>query len=200
MKDFAEQIELSEALVNRGHVQKQADINLLEEAKHAYEVATKAVEKGDNTLREANSTYHRLSGFQSAVQKSEEKAKLALQTVDGIEREINEADNMIETAENALRGAKENANEARKNAQDAQKKFAEQASKEAENIRKKANDTKVNANKLRVEADQLNNRVAVTQNNIKNREDQSIEDDSLIKEAKEESVKQKLKQQMLKIN
>lgn len=49
-----------------------------------------------------NQTNIIILGFQSAVQKSEEKAKLALQTVDGIEREINEADNMIETAENVF--------------------------------------------------------------------------------------------------
>lgn len=101
----------------------------MERAKAAYERATKAVQQGDSTLKEANDTYNTLAGFQSDVQRSSEKAALALQTVPSIEMEIKNADNLIRQAGEALEGANKNANEAKSNAQEAQEKYAEQASK-----------------------------------------------------------------------
>lgn len=38
------------------------DIDLLNRAQDAFDKATKAVEQGDNTLKEANNTYHTLAG------------------------------------------------------------------------------------------------------------------------------------------
>lgn len=87
------------------------------------------MEQGDSTLKEANKTYNTLAGFQSDVQKSSEKAALALEMVPSIKMEIENADNLIQQAGNALQGANKNANEAKNNAQEAQEKYAEQASK-----------------------------------------------------------------------
>lgn len=47
---------------NRANVQKLDDIELLKRAQDAFDKATKAVEQGDNTLKEANNTYHTLAG------------------------------------------------------------------------------------------------------------------------------------------
>ncbi|XP_036345955.1 laminin subunit gamma-1-like, partial [Rhagoletis pomonella] len=72
---------------------------------------------------------HRLTGFQADVQKSSEKADLALRTVPSIEQEIENAEQLIRQAGEALMGANKNALEAKTNAQQAQEKYAEQASK-----------------------------------------------------------------------
>lgn len=102
---------------------------MLERAKAAHERAIKAVEQGDNTLKDATNTYNTLSGFQSDVQQSSEKANLALQTVPSIRQEIDHAGNLIRQAGEALEGANKNANDAKTNAQEAQEKYAQQASK-----------------------------------------------------------------------
>lgn len=182
--DFETEQSLAYTLLDRATVQKFDDIALLERAKAAFDNATHAVEQGDNTLKEANNTYHTLARFQTDVQKSSEKAALALRTVPGIETEIASAETLIKQADEALAGANKNANEAKTNAQEAQEKYAEQASKDAEIIRKKANDTKVNARKLRDEADQLNHRVKVTETDITKLEELSSKDDSLVDDAK----------------
>lgn len=87
------------------------------------------MEQGDNTLKDANNTYNTLSGFQSDVQQSSEKAALALQTEGSISNEIDHASNLIRQAGEALEGANKNANDAKTNAQEAQEKYAQQASK-----------------------------------------------------------------------
>lgn len=148
---------------SRANEQKYDDIILLERGQQAHNRAIKAVEQGDNTLKEANNTYHTLIGnvyiayvykmyirfkilitlkyfrlyvgFQFDVQKSSERAKDALKTIPLIENEIENAETLIRQAEEALAGANKNANEAKQNAQEAQQKYAEQASKVSQNIR-----------------------------------------------------------------
>ncbi|ALC43661.1 LanB2 [Drosophila busckii] len=182
--DFEHERELAVVLLERADAQKTQDIELLERAKAAHDRATKAVEQGDNTLKEANSTYNKLSGFQADVQKSSEKADKALETVPSIDREIQNAGDLIRQAEEALAGANKNANEAKDNAQQAQEKYAEQASKDAELIRRKANETKVAARKLRDEADQLNHRVRLTEDSIFELEENSTRDENMVEDAK----------------
>lgn len=182
--DFGQEIDLANLMLERATQQKLDDIDLLKRAQDAFDKATKAVEQGDNTLKEANNTYHTLAGFQADVQKSSEKANLALQTVPSIEQEIEKAENLIRQAQEALEGANKNANEAKMNAQEAQQKYAEQASKDAEFIRIRANETKVSARKLRDEADQLNHRVKVTEIDINKLEESSSKDDNLVDDAK----------------
>ncbi|XP_017028327.1 laminin subunit gamma-1 [Drosophila kikkawai] len=182
--DFETERELTETLLKRADQQQREDIELLERAKAAHDKATKAVEQGDNTLKEANNTYNKLAGFQSEVQRSSETAAQALQTVPNIEKEIQNAESLIGQAEDALAGANKNANEAKKNAQEAQMKYAEQASKDAELIRRRANETKVAARNLRDEADQLNHRVKLTEMDIFKLEESSTKDDNLVDDAK----------------
>ncbi|XP_039963355.1 laminin subunit gamma-1 [Bactrocera neohumeralis] len=182
--DFDDEYQLADVLILRANEQKEDDIRLLKTAQDAFDKATKAVEQGDNTLKEANNTYHTLAGFQADVQKSSEKADLALKTVPSIELEIENAEQLIRQAGEALMGANKNALEAKTNAQSAQEKYAEQASKDAEIIRKKANDTKVNARKLRDEADQLNHRVQITESSIVKLDKAANKDDNLVDDAK----------------
>ncbi|TDG52532.1 hypothetical protein AWZ03_000765 [Drosophila navojoa] len=182
--NFEVERDFSQVLLERAEAQKKDDIELLRRAKAAFERANKAVEQGDSTLKEANKTYNTLAGFQSDVQKSSEKATLALEKVPSIKKEIENADNLIQQAGNALQGANKNATEAKNNAQEAQEKYAEQASKDAELIRRKANETKVAARQLRAEADELNHRVTLTQRDISQLEENSTEDDNLVDDAK----------------
>ncbi|XP_016934621.2 laminin subunit gamma-1 [Drosophila suzukii] len=182
--DFETEQELTETLLKRAEQQQQEDTDLLARAKAAHDKATKAVEQGDNTLKEANNTYEKLAGFQSDVQRTSESAEQALQTVPNIEKDIQNAKSLISQAEEALDGANKNANEAKKNAQEAQLKYAEQASKDAELIRRKANETKVAARNLRDEADQLNHRVKLTEMDIFKLEESSTKDDNLVDDAK----------------
>ncbi|XP_013114833.1 laminin subunit gamma-1 [Stomoxys calcitrans] len=182
--NLEDQLLLSKVMLERANQQKKEEIDLLKRAQDAFDKATKAVEQGDNTLKEANNTYHTLAGFQADVEKSAANAELALKTVGSIEAEINKADDLIRQAERALEGANKNADEAKMNAQEAQQKFAEQASKDAEFIRRRANETKVNARKLRDEADQLNHRVKITETDIARLEESSSKDDNLVDDAK----------------
>lgn len=46
----------------RANQQKKDDIDLLKRAQDAFDKATKAVEQGDNTLKEASNTYQTLAG------------------------------------------------------------------------------------------------------------------------------------------
>lgn len=80
-------------------------------------------------MKDANNTYNTLSGFQSDVQQSSQKAELALQTEGSISNEIDHASNLIYQAGEALEGANKNANDAKTNAQEAKEKYALQASK-----------------------------------------------------------------------
>lgn len=70
----------------------------MKRAQEAFDKATKAVEQGDNTLKEANNTYNTLAGFQADVQESSEKAEMALRTVPSIEEEIENAEILIAQA------------------------------------------------------------------------------------------------------
>lgn len=83
------------------YAKEQIDaIQLLQHLNYIYTSAKAAVELGDNTLKEANNTYHTLAGFQSQVEKSSQNAALALQTVPGIEQQIQNAERTVDEAEN----------------------------------------------------------------------------------------------------
>jgi len=185
VENYGENSDLGKVLVQRSQVQQDEAVKLLEHLSYIHTTAKEAVALGDGTLKEANNTYNTLAGFQAQVETSSEGAKLALQTVPEIEKQIRDADETVQGAEDALSGAHYNAEEARKNAQEAQEKYAEQASKDSETIRRKANDTKTSAHKLRGEADHLNGRVVVTENRILKLEGLGKKDDVLTDEAKE---------------
>lgn len=120
-------------------------LNHIIEAKN---LAESAVSAGDDTLKKANNTYHLLQSFQSEVQKSSENAKIALQDVSDISKQIKDTINIIENAEEvnirerlfklffwpcsrqqALEDSYNNADKAKSNAQEAQERYADQASK-----------------------------------------------------------------------
>lgn len=110
------------SLNNRSNAQQEDAISLLEHLKGVYTTAQEAVALGDGTLKEANNTYHTLAGdikiihntqhfhkilldpagFQSQVQQSSESANLALKTVPGIEKQIQEAQNTVHAAEDVI--------------------------------------------------------------------------------------------------
>lgn len=83
----------------RSNEQQEEAIRLLEHLQFIHTTAKEAVALGDGTLKEANNTYHILAGFQNQVQQSSESAKLALQTVPGIEQQIRDAQKTVEEAE-----------------------------------------------------------------------------------------------------
>lgn len=55
--------------------------------------------EGDGTLKEANSTYHILSGFQNKVSESRVSAEAAKKIVPNIREEIANSEAMIQGAE-----------------------------------------------------------------------------------------------------
>lgn len=182
---YQDHISLAQVLLERGNLQKMDAIELLKTANYSYTKAKEAVLKGDNILKEANSTYHTLAGFKNQVEKSKEDANKALESVRAIEQQIEKANELNHKAKNSLRDAQNNANEAKKNAQDAQLKYAEQASADAEQIQKKANSTKTEAIQLGGEADNLAIRVAATVDRLDKLETVSRDDEDIAKEAKE---------------
>lgn len=71
----------------------------MQELEFARELAEKAVAEGDGTLKKANFTYHTLSGFKNQVEESKQKAAEALETVPSIERQIDNAIELIANSE-----------------------------------------------------------------------------------------------------
>lgn len=63
------------------------------------ELAEKAVSDGDDTLKKAKNTFQLLQSFQSEVQNSSERAKVALQDVTGIAQQITNTEEIIQKAE-----------------------------------------------------------------------------------------------------
>lgn len=72
---------------------------MLDEAKTSNEIAKEAVAQGDATLKEANDTYHILSGFQNKVSDSHVSAEAAMKIVPDIQAEIAHSEEMIRDAE-----------------------------------------------------------------------------------------------------
>lgn len=72
---------------------------MLEEVKTSHQVAKEAVAQGDGTLEEAKQTYDILSGFQSKVAESSANAKLSLETVPDIERQIVNTEETVRNAD-----------------------------------------------------------------------------------------------------
>lgn len=84
---------------SRADKQREDAIKLLEEAKTSNEIAKEAVAQGDGTLKEANDTYHILSGFSNKVSESSVSAEAAMKVVPNIEAEIANSEEMIRDAE-----------------------------------------------------------------------------------------------------
>lgn len=191
-------------IYSRADKQREDAVKLLEEVKTSNEIAKEAVMQGDATLKDANSTYHILSGFQNKVTESSGSAEAALSSVPHIEAEILNTERMIQETDmvsyrcscssneftfvtllQAIQDAFANANQAKVNAETAQQKYAETASKDAEEIRQDANNTKEEARKLASEADQLAGRVVATGNKIEKLKSAARKDDELTEQAKQ---------------
>jgi hypothetical protein len=71
-------------------------LNHINESKR---IAENAVSDGDETLRKANSTYQLLQDFQSEVQKSSKSAKIALEDVPHITKQMDNTQNIIQKNE-----------------------------------------------------------------------------------------------------
>lgn len=89
----------------RADKQLEDAVKLLEEAKTSNEIAKEAVAQGDGTLKEANATYHILSGFQNKVAESSISAEAAKKIVPQIEAEIANSEEMIRDAERVSKGS-----------------------------------------------------------------------------------------------
>lgn len=74
-------------------------IKLLDHLNFINKKAKEAVAEGDGTLKEANSTYQTLTGFQTQVQQSSESAKLALETVPAIEKQVRDVEKTVRETE-----------------------------------------------------------------------------------------------------
>ncbi|KAL5277341.1 LAMC3 family protein [Megaselia abdita] len=185
IENLSQEIDLCDLLVKRANEQKNDNIHLLEKAKKAYQKAVDAVEKGDKTFKEASATYNTLVGFSADMQKSEQQAELALETVAGIEKTIRDAESLIRVAEEELKTAQKDALKAKENAQEAENKYAITASMNAETIMDKAKETKTKAESLRGQADLLSERVEVTNSNINESTEKSQKDLNLVENAKD---------------
>ncbi|KAH3798034.1 laminin subunit gamma-1-like [Dreissena polymorpha] len=166
-EEAATQREEVQKLLDSGITHQQRADLLLSEVDAARAKALKAVETGEETLREANETLQTLLGFNQVVQDSRGKAEDALEKVPEIEANIREAEARTQEARDALSGAGSDAAEALRIAQEAEK-MAQGASDEASRIRQDAGQTKQKAEKLLDDADQLDKDVSDSKEQVDN--------------------------------
>lgn len=182
MKDI---IINSEQLLLKARDQQDATADLLSDADKANAKVDDAVKRGDHTLKEAQETYKKLSGFDAEVQRERLLAQSALETVDAIRSLIDEAYEKTRLADQTLSGAEANALRARRIAKEAQENYADKASQNANGIRVEANRTKSQAFSLGQEAENLRIRVGFTESLITQQEIQAANDANVTTAAKQ---------------
>ncbi|XP_014222768.1 laminin subunit gamma-1 isoform X2 [Trichogramma pretiosum] len=183
-----EKVRTSEQLVDRAEDQQGITADMLVEVDEAHAMAKNAVNRGSQTLKEAQDTLTKLSGFDAEVQAARAKAQDAMQDIDKILGMIEDARHKSAAINQVLDGSEQNANRARHVAQEAQAN-ANNASAMANDIRIEANKTKAEVIKLGLEADKLHLRVNTTDGMIRQFEDK-IRKDAVITEQVKRKVGQ----------
>ncbi|XP_001604560.2 laminin subunit gamma-1 [Nasonia vitripennis] len=173
--DIEDKVRKSEDLLYKAEDQQTITAELLAEVDDANNVAKNAVNRGDQTLKEAVDTLQKLSVFDAEVQAARDKARAALEDIGIIGQLIREATQKSEDIHQILDGSEQNAIRAREVAQQAQAN-ANNASAMANEIHQEANKTKAEVIKLGNEADKLHLRVNTTDNMIRQYEDRIRKD------------------------
>nr|KAG5699979.1 hypothetical protein BaRGS_001798 [Batillaria attramentaria] len=182
LQEVADQRNTSRTMLDEGYgLQRRVD-ELLADVDSARAVARKAVQSGEQTLREANETLQTLLEFDQLVAENKGKADEALQKVPEIERMIRQALETTQQARDALRGAVDDAKEGLRLA-DLAEQTATEASNEARRIRDEARETKDKAVNLKEEASTLSQEVVDAESRLTDYENQATQDEGLIDEA-----------------
>lgn len=186
-KDLLAEVEkqrnTSQITLDEGNGLQQRVDELLAEVDAARDVARKAVESGEETLREANKTLQTLLEFDRLVEENKDAANDALAKVPEIEKMIDQAKKTSDQARAALQGAEFEAKEGLRLAQLAED-TATQASTEARRIRDDASSTKAKAVSLNEEAVALSQEVNEAKTRLQEYENQATSDETLIDEAR----------------
>ncbi|WAR30636.1 LAMC1-like protein [Mya arenaria] len=179
-------VNVEQLMADAENIKKQRADLLLAEVDAARARARDAVNKGEQTLREANETLQTLLGFNQVVQESRGKAEEALERVPEIEAHIREAEARTDEAREALSGAENDAEMALRIAQEAEE-MAQGASDEASRIRGDAGKTKQRAVELLDSAGILEGDVRDTGEQVDNLSVQADNDNSLAANALEKA-------------
>lgn len=182
IKEMAEKVKESEELLEKAQEQQEATADLFLQLDVANKTANDAVQRGDQTLKEAQETLKKLGEFDAEVQRERIKAQDALKDIQNIEELINNASIQAREAEEVLNGSEDNAKKAREIAQNAQT-YADKASSNANDIRIEANKTKIEALRLGNEAEKLHLRVDTTDSMMKEYEIKVAKNANLTAEA-----------------
>ncbi|XP_058793265.1 laminin subunit gamma-1 [Phymastichus coffea] len=166
IRDIEDKVRKSEELLDKAEDQQGETAELLAEVDDANNIAKNAVNRGTQTLREAQDTYQRLSVFDNEVQAARTKADEAMRGVNEIQKLDLSAREKSQEIHQMLQTSEQNAKRAREIAQNAQSN-ANNASAMANEIRQEANKTKAEVIKLGLEADKLHLRVNATDNTIR---------------------------------
>jgi coxsackievirus/adenovirus receptor len=186
MTDVERQTKEATELLDDGTRQQQVTDELLADADAARDVARKAVNKAENTLREARETLRILKEFDQTVRDSKSKADEALKKIPEIERMISDAERKTQEAHDNLHDAERNALEAKDIAELAQQ-VSEGADLESRNVRNRTSITSVQATSLiehnealTIDIDEIERRLAAL-------EQRAEEDEQLAKAAIEKA-------------
>ncbi|XP_011142346.1 laminin subunit gamma-1 [Harpegnathos saltator] len=182
INEMTEKARKSHELLERAQDQQAATAELLAELDQANETANDAVNRGDQTLKEAQETLKKLGEFDAEVQRERVKAQDALKDIQSIKELIDIATTQTREVERALNGSEDNAKNAREIAQNAQT-YADKASVNANDIRMEANKTKIEALRLGNEAEKLHQRVDITDTMMRQYEIQVVKDSNIATEA-----------------
>lgn len=187
LREVEDQRNTSRNMLDDGTVLQQRVDELLAEVDAARDVARRAVQAGEQTLREANNTLQTLLEFDRLVSENKDKANEALAKVPEIEAMIKEALDTTQQARDALQGADHDAREGLRLAEMAER-TATDASIEARRIRDEARDTKDKAVTLKDDATTLSQEVVDAESRLTNYEKQATDDEILIEEARKKAA------------
>ncbi|KAJ8665186.1 hypothetical protein QAD02_006848 [Eretmocerus hayati] len=184
IRDIQDKVRNGEELLSKAEKQQSLTDDLLADVDRANDIAKKAVDRGEQTLLEAQDTLDKLSVFESEVQDAREKAIEARKGIDEISNLIHDASSKSQALQDVLSASKQQADRAREIAQEAQAN-ANSASASANEIRREANKTKAEVVKLGNEADKLHLRVNTTDGNIRQYEGRIQKDDEMMRQVKQ---------------
>ncbi|XP_014218984.1 laminin subunit gamma-1 isoform X2 [Copidosoma floridanum] len=164
--DVEDKVRRSEELLDKAEEQQIVTAEHLAEVDEANSIAKNAVNRGNQTLKEAQDTLKKLSVFDAEVQDARAKAQKALEDIAKIRALIQDAARKAQGVHQVLEASEQNANRAREVAQSAESN-ANNASAMANEIRQEANKTKAEVIKLGNEADKLHLRANATDSMIR---------------------------------
>lgn len=166
-----------EDLLRQAEDQQQNIDSQLEEMTSNKARALEAVQKGNNVLKDAQTTLETLKDFENRVTENEAAAREAMAKIGSIDEMIRNAEQRTSEAENAMSGADTSANLALSVALNAQK-IADEASARASNISTDSRTALDEANELASSAQSLANKLEETKALVSEKEEVAMQDEA----------------------